>query len=68
MFLLAYSHQRICHPDEDTSDLSDITDQKLSKYYTDTAEYTFFLAAHGTVSKIYHVLSGKLLLNMRNLK
>jgi exonuclease III len=42
----------------DTTDQMDLTDV-YRIFHSTTAQYTFFLAAHGTFSKIYHILEHK---------
>ena len=48
-------------------DQLDFTD-KYRTFHPKTAEYTFFLTAHGTFSRIDHILDNKASVNLRKLK
>lgn len=55
---------------KDIQDLNSALDQVDLKdiyrtLHTKTTEYTFFLAPHGTYSKIYHIIGSKTLLSKR---
>jgi hypothetical protein len=67
-----FYHQYIGHPDKkinkETLELNDIIDQMnltdvCRVFHSQTAQYTFFSAAHGILSQINHILGQKSSLN-----
>ena len=58
---------------EETQALNDTIDQIelidiYRSFHPKTADYTFFLTAHGTFSRIDHILDHKASVNLRKLK